>query len=496
MISKSKLVCVFVGLMVIGWSSSAFAFANSDIFDSILSSHQDESRPKGMPYIDHVEQIAGTYNAWTMGFRAQIKDVITGEKKVIDMPTTLRYAGNALYIKIKLADVDRRVVDAVFEDLSGTMNDLKDYDSGDLKGFKSNIGHNTQAVILEGSINVAGKSLDDLRDTIVQLRSEMTNFYEELYESNIDSLENYFENVLDKKYPNINEAQTFLEIIGHDFTLKNQLKQRQSQKGHWERKVGQTNVETVNFGDRMQESILLKTGSGISQYKTEKMFDELMKRASSHPPKGSDHVEVKPHPQKVGVTEVVYVYPYSKKIDGADLRVFHEKFLAHVSRIDADFKAIIKPYYQAPAKKKILSLGVDEFIHLIEDGLESLPVHDVALANGQWKFKYAGVAYIITNYKSYMELSFIFTLPRGMDLDKPSGFLDDAIEENYASFADKYGVGSYKNSQSTVMVRMQINYGLKGSNDATGEKIKTKYDAFTRKIALDLQQKLKQYVGL
>jgi len=496
MISKSKLVCVFVGLMVMGWSSSAFAFANSDVFDSILSSHQDESRPEGMPYIDHVEQVAGTYNAWTMGFRAEIKDAVSGDKKVIDMPTTLKYAGNTLYIKIKLADVDRRVVDAVFEDLRSTMNDLKDYDSGDLKGFKSNIGHNTQAVILEGSINVAGKSLEDLRDTIIQLRSEMADFYDDLYESNIDSLENYFEDVLDKKYPSINEAQTFLEIIGHGFTLKNQLKQRESQKGHWEWKVGKANVETVNFGDRMEESILLETGSGISQYKTEKMFDELMKRASSRPPKGSDHVEVKPHPKKVGVTEVVYVYPYSKKIDGENLRGFHDKFSDHVALIDDDLKAIIKPYYQAPAKKKILSLGVDEFIHLIDDGLESLPVHDAALANGQWKFKYTGVAYIVTNYKSYMELSFIFTLPRGMNLDKPSGFLDDAIEKNYASFADKYGVGSYKNSQRTLMVSMQINYGLKGSNDATGEKIKSKYDAFTRKIAPDLQQKLEQYIGL
>ena len=167
---------VLAGLLTVGWSASAFAFTNSDVFDSILSAHQDESRPKGMPYIASVEQVSGTYNAWTMKFRAQIKDEETGDKKVIAMPVTLKYKGNALYIKIKLADVDRRVVNAVFKDLKGTINDLKDYDSGDLKGFRSNIGHNTKAVLLEGSVNVAGRNLGELRDLIVELEKKCQTF--------------------------------------------------------------------------------------------------------------------------------------------------------------------------------------------------------------------------------------------------------------------------------------------------------------------------------
>ena len=496
MMNKHMVSWVLAGLLTVGWSASAFAFTNSDVFDSILSAHQDESRPKGMPYIANVEQVSGTYNAWTMKFRAQIKDEETGDKKVIAMPVTLKYKGNALYIKIKLADVDRRVVNAVFKDLKGTINDLKDYDSGDLKGFRSNIGHNTKAVLLEGSVNVAGRNLGELRDLIVELREEMSDFYEDLYEANIDAKEDYFEDVLDEKYPSINEAQTFLEIMDNDFTLKNQVKQRASQLGHWAWKVGDDDVETINFGDYMQEALLLKTGSGISEYKMEKMYDELAKRVKSRLPKGAKDVKIEPHYRKNGVTTVVFVYPYSKRIDGEDIQGYHEKFERYIASVSDDLHDIIEPYYQAPAKKKVYSLRIDDFMKIIDDGLESLPVHEAKFANGQWKFKYKGVAYIITNYKSYMELAFIYTLPRGMDLDKPSDYLEDEIEDNYASFADKYGVDAYRNSKRTLMLRMQINYGMKGSKNATGEKLKAKYDAFTRRIAPDLQQRLKAYIGL
>ena len=485
---------IMVGLAL--WSTQALAFTNSDIFDSILSAHQNESRPKGMPYIDKVEQAPGTYNAWTMFFRAEVKDAETGKDKVIAMPVTLKYKGNRLYIKITLADVDRRVVKAVFKSLSSTINDLKDYDSGDLKGFKSNIGHNTKAVILEGSIDISGKELEDVRDMIVELREAMADFYEDLYEENIDALEDYFDDVLDAKYPSINEAQTFLEVIGHGFTLKNQLKQRASQKGHWAWKVGEQDVETINFGDHMEEAILLDTGSGISQYKTEKMYDELLKRVKARLPKGAQDVKVQPHWRKAGVTTVVFNYPYSKRIDGEDLREFHDRFKDYVAKTAGDLNAIVEPYYRAPAKANIYSLGIDEFMQVVDDGLESLPVHEVSLAKGQWKFKFKGVAYIITNYKSHMDLAFIYTLPKGMNLDNPINFLDDEIDKNYASFADKYGVSPYKNSKRTLMVSMQINYGVMGSQDATGAKIKAKYDAFTRKVAPDLQQKLKAYIGL
>ncbi len=487
---------VMVAILSLGWSIPAFAFTNSDIFDSILSAHQDESRPKGMPYIANVEQVPGTYNAWTMKFRAQYKDAKTGDKVVVGMPTTLRYAGNKLFIKIQLADVDRRVVDRVFKELKSTMNDLKDYDSGDLKGFKSNIGHSIQSVALEGYINVAGKDLEDLRDIIVALREDMADFYEDLYEANIDALEDYEDDVLDEKYPSINETQTFLEIIGHGFTLDNQIKQRKTQKGQWTWKVGDTDVETVNFGDHMEEVILLNTGSGLSQYKTEKMYDELLKRAKVRFPKGAKDVKIEPHYRKAGMTTVVYIYPYSKRIDGEDLREYHKKFKSHVETIADDLEKIIKPYFQAPAKKEVYTLGFEDFIALIDDGLESLPAHDAPLANGQWKFKYKGVAYIITNYKSRMELSFIYTLPRGMDLAKPSDYLGEEIDREYGSFADKYGVSGYKNSKRTLMVKMDINYGLMGSKNATGDRIKAKYDTFTRKIAPDLQNKLKAYIGL
>ena len=489
---------VFWFIMVVFalWSSQALAFTNSDIFDSILSAHQHKSRPKGMPYIDKVEQAPGTYNAWTMFFRAEVEDAETGKDKVVAMPVTLKYKGNRLYIKITLADVDRRVVKAVFKSLSSTINDIKDYDSGALKGFKSNIGHNTKAVILEGSIDISGKELADVRDVIVELREVMADFYEDLYEENIDALEDYFEEVLDAKYPSIDDAQTFLEVIGHGFTLKNQLKQRASQKGHWAWKVGEQDVETINFGDHMEEVILLDTGVGISQYKTEQMYDKLLKRVKARLPKGAKDVNIGPHWRKSGVTSIAFIYPYSKKIDGEDLREFHDKFKKYVAQTADDLHAIVKPYYQAPAKAKVYAPDIDEFVKIVDDGLESLPVHEVPLARGQWKFKFKGVAYIITNYKSHMEMAFVYTLPKGMELDKPMDFLDDEIEKNYASFADKYGVLPYKNSKRTLMVSMRINYGIMGSKDATGAKIKAKYDAFTRKVAPDLQQKLKAYIGL
>ncbi len=494
--NKHVFSWMLAGLLALGWSSSAFAFANSDIFDSILSAHQDESRPKGMPYIDKVEQVPGTYNAWTMLFRAEVEDIETGKDKVVAMPVTLKYKGNALYIKIKLADVDRRVVDVVFKELKSEINDLKDYDSGELKGFRSNIGHNTKAVLLEGSVNISGKTLEELRELIVELREEMADFYEELYEANIDAKEDYFEDVLDEKYPSINDAQTFLEIMGNDFTLKNQVKQRASQQGHWAWKVEGNDVETINFGDYMQEVLLLKTGSGISEYKTEKMYDELAKRVKSRLPKGAKEVKVEPHYRKSGITTVAFIYPYSKRIDGEDIQDYHNKFTRYVQSVSNDLHGIIAPYVQAPAAKKVYSLDVHDFMAVVDDGLESLPIHDAPLANGQWKFKYKGVAYIITNYKSHMSLAFIYTLPRGMKLDKPSDFLEDAIEAKYATFADKYGIGGYKNSKRTLMVNMQINYGIKGSKNTTGEKIKAKYDAFTRRIAPDLQQQLKVFIGL
>lgn len=494
--NKQILSWVVATMLTLGWSLPASAFTNSDIFDSILSAHQDESRPKGMPYIANVKQVPGTYNAWTMKFRVQYKDAETRDKVVVGMPTTLRYAGNKLFIKIELADVDRRVVDRVFKDLKDTINDLKDYDGGDLEGFKSNIGHSFKSVALEGYIDVAGKKLEDVRNIIAELREVMADFYVDLYEANLDALEDYEEDVLDEKYPSINEAQTFLEVIGHGFTLNNQIKQRKTQKGQWAWKVGDTNIETLNLGEHMEEVILLNTGSGLSQYKIEKMYDELLKRAKTRFPKGAKDVKVEPHYRKSGITTMVYIYPYSKKIDGEDLREYHKKFKSHVESIADDLEKIIKPYYQAPAKKEVYTLGIEDFVALIDDGLESLPVHEAPLANGQWKFKYKGVAYIITNYKSRMELAFIYTLPRGMDLDKPSDYLDEEIDREYGSFADKYGVLGYKNSKRTLMVKMNINYGLMGSKNAKGDRIKAKYDAFTRKVAPDLQNKLKSYIGL
>ena len=492
---KSLFSLVFLLISML-CSTSVYAFTNLDIFESITDAHQDESKPKGMGYISEIKQAPGTYNTWNMLFRTQVKDQETGKKKVIGMPTTLKYAGNKLYIKIHLADVDRRVYKAVLDDLDGTIEDLKDYDSGDLEGFKSNIGHNGKYVILEGNINIAGKTLEDVRDIIVELRSEMADFYKDLYEANIDALEDYFDDVLDKNYKEVPDVQTFVEIINGDFTQRNQVKQRESGKGHWAWNVDGTSIETINEGQKFREVIQLKTGTGISKYKTEKMYDELSTRIRARLPKGAEAFEVKPHPRLSGITIASFDFPYSKKTDGVDIQEYHRRFANYVKSVMPDLAKIIKPYIQAPVKQKVISLNIEDFMTLIDDGLQSLPVHEVQGAKGQWKFKYKNVAYIITNYKHHMMLSFIFTLADSDQFDGGVELLENEIEANYASFADKYSIHSYKTSPRTLQVDMLIKYGVLSSTDVTGKKVKEKYHYFTRTLAPALQAKLKAYAGM
>jgi hypothetical protein len=492
---KNSLSLIFLMVSML-WGTSALAFTNLDLFESIIGAHQDESKPKGMDYISEVKQAPGTYNTWNMLFRTRIKDHETGKKRVIGMPTTLKYAGNKLYIKIHLADVDRRVYQAVMDDLEGTVEDLKNYDSGDLEGFKSNIGHNGKYVLLEGYINVAGKSLEDIRDIIVELRSEMSDFYEDLYESNIDALADYFDDVLDKNYKEVPDVQTFVEIMGNDFTQKNQVKNRESKKGHWAWDVDGTTVETINEGDKFREVIQLKTGTGISAYKTEKMYDELTTRVRARLPKGANSFVVEPHPRLSGITSLSFDFVYSKKTDGVDIQGYHKRFADYVKSVKPDLDEIIKPYIQAPVKQKVITLAAKDFMALIDDGLQSLPIHEVKGAKGQWKFKYKNVAYIITNFKHHMMLSFIFTLTDSDQFEGGVELLENEIETSYPSFADKYAVHSYKTSPRTVQVDMLIKYGVLSSTDVTGKKIKEKYHYFTRNLAPALQAKLKAYAGM
>jgi len=493
---KKSLLGLFFLLLSMFGSTSVFAFTNLDIFESISAAHQDKPKPKGLDYISEIKQVPGTYNSWSMLFRAQVKDSATGKKKVVGMPATLKYAGNNLNIRIHLADVDRRVYKAVLDDLEGTIEDLKDYNGGDLDGFKSNIGHNGQYVILEGYINIAGKTLEDVRDIIVELRSEMADFYEDLYEANVDALEDYFDDVLDKNYENVPDVQTFTEILGNGFTQSNQVKQRESKKGHWAWVVDGTAIETINEGDKFREIIQLKTGTGISEYKTEKMYDELNKRIRTRLPKGAASFKVKAHPRLSGITIVSFDFPYSKKTDGVDIQDYHQRFANYVTSVLPDLDKIIRPYVQAPVKQKVISLSVEDFMTLIDDGLQSLPVHEVANAKGHWKFKYKNVAYMITNYKHHMMLSFIFTLADSDQFEGGVELLNNEIESNYASFADKYDVHAYKTSPRTVQVDMLIKYGVLSSTDVTGKKIKDKYQYFTRVLAPALQAKLKAYAGM
>lgn len=493
---KNILLIPLVTTVLFVCNSTAFAFTNADIFEAIISAHQNESRRSGLDYISKVEQAPGTYNTWNMLFRVQIKDVKTRKKKIFGVPTTLKYAGNELYIKTHSADVDRRVLDVVLDDVEGTLEDLKDYHGSDLDGFKSNIGHNGKHMILEGHINIAGKSLKDVRNIIVDLRDEMAGLYEELYEANNDALEDYFKDVLAKKYVEVPDVQTFVEIIGQDFTAKNQVKQRMTKLGDWIWKVQGIDVETMNLGHRFEEIIQLPTGNGISQYKTEKMYDELSKRIRVRLPKGAKTFEVRASPRKAGITNIVLQYPYSKKTKGKDIREFHQKFSEYVTTIYPAIMKIVQQYVQAPEQQKVQSLSVEEFMALINDGLESLPVHDAEGALGQWKFKYKGVAYIITNDKKHMMLSFIFTLPNSNQFEDAVALMEDEIEENYPTFADKYGVGAYRSSQRTLRVDMNINYGVLSSSHITGKKIKEKYDVFTQRIAPALQAKLKELVHM
>ncbi len=490
------LTIVWVSIFSLLCCTPAFAFTNAGIFEAIITAHQNESKRGNVDYISKIEQAPGTYNTWNMLFRVDIRDTKTRDKKVLVMPTTLKYVGNELYIKHQSSDVDRRVLQVVLDDVKGTIKDLENYTSSDLAGFKSKIGYDGKRMILEGHINIAGKNLKDVRNIVIDLRDEMASLYEDLYEANADALADYFDDVLDKRYLKVSSTQAFVEIIGGDFTATNQVKQRRSKFGDWAWKIQHVDVETINLSHGFEEIIQLPTGSGISQYQTEKMYDDLSKRIGVRLPKGAETFEIKASPRKAGITNIVLQYPYSKKTKGKDIREFHEKFSEYVTMIYPVAMDIVKQYVQAPEQQKVRSLSVEEFMALINDGLPSLPIHEAQGAYGQWKFKYKGVAYIVTNYKKYMMLSFVFTLPNSNQFDEAITLMEDEIEENYPTFADKYGVMDYQTGRRTIRVNMNINYGVLSSTDITGQKIKEKYDAFTQRIAPTLQAKLKELVHM
>jgi hypothetical protein len=213
-------------------------------------------------------------------------------------------------------------------------------------------------------------------------------------------------------------------------------------------------------------------------------------------PKGAKGVVIKEHPSKAGVTSVRIQYEYSRNTNGEDIREYHEKFIEYTKNISNDLTKITNPYVQAPTKQQVITLSIEDFMALVEDGLESLPIHEVQGASGQWKFKYKSVAYIITNYKRHMMLSFIFTLPSSEQFNDAITFMESEIEHSAASFADKYAVVGYRNSKRTIQVDMMVSYGVLSSSNIMGQKVKEKYKTFTRKLAPELQGKLKAFVQM
>ncbi len=466
---------------------NAYAFTTTAIQEAIVTSHQDDR------IISEVKQVPGTNNAWSMKFQARTAKKDGRKSEIYGIPTTLRYAGSKLYITQQLAEVDKRVEQAVLNssDVSSKLEELKSYDafSSQLTGFSAKVSFDGKRMNLEGSISVAGKELDEVKDLLVDLREETAELYYNIDEANVEELEEYFENVLDREYGAILDAQTFLEVMGHGFTIENQVRRKESEIGHWSWNVGEVATETVNRGRSFEEVYLLNTGTELSQYKTEKMFDEITKRVKARLPKGATSVVVRPHEVKSGVTAVVLQYPLNKEPSGEKIREYHEKFIKYVTNISPDMMEIVNEFAGSVEVQQIKSLSVQEFMTLMDDGLEKLKLYEADGANGQWKFKYKNVAYIITNHKKYMTLSFISALPKGRNMDDMIHKVEADIEQNFKSFADDFSVERYKGSDRTIWVKMRFNYGVLSSSEITGRKIKEQYYTFTRDVAPELQSR-------
>lgn len=466
----------------------AYAFTNSEVYGAIISSHQDDES------ITDVQKVAGTNNVWQMKFLTRTADTDQKESEAYGIPTVIKYAGSRLHISQQLAKVDHRVVGPVFEesDVASKLKELAKYDSfmSDLSGFEAKVTHDGRRMVLEGSVSVAGKKLDQVKALLVDLRAETDELYYAIDVANRDALEDYFEGVLDKEYGAILDTQTFLEVMGHGFMKLNQQRRKESATGHWAWNIGEIETETINHGRYFEEVFLLDTGSELSQYKQEKMYAELKKRVDARLPKGAQSSLIKIHAFKTAMTTVVFNYPLKGSPDGDAIRGYHEKFIEYTARIYPDILKIVNKYTSSAVSQKIKSLTAREFMALMDDGLESLPLGDVDGANGQWKFKFKNVAYIITNHQKHMTLSFISTLPKGRNMNDILRNVKNDIKQNFETFADQYEVTTYKNSKRTIWVKMRFNYGVLSSSEITGKKLKEQYQQFTNDVAPELQSRL------
>ena len=470
-----QLPLLFILLFSLLTGFNAYAFTTGAVHEAIVTSHQNDK------IISDVKQVSGTNNAWSMKFQAYTAKKDGQKSKKYGIPTTLKYAGSKLHITQQLAEVDKRVVKVVLDssDVKSKLEELKNYDSfsSELTGFSAKVTFDGKRMNLQGSVSIAGKELDEVKGLLVDLREETAELYYNIDEANVEALEDYFEDVLDKDYGAILDTQTFLEVMGHGFTSKNQVRRKESEIGHWSWNVGEVITETINRGRSFEEVYLLNTGTALSQYKAEKMFEEITKRVKARLPKGAKSVVVKAHAVKSGVTAVVLQYPLNKEPSGEDIREYHEKFIKFVTKIYPDMKKITKEFTGSVAVQKIKTLSAQDFMILMDDGLEHLKLYEAGGANGQWKFKFRNVSYIITNHKKIMTLSFISSLPKGRNMDDMIDKVETDIKQSFKSFADDFTVESYKGSEKTIMVEMRFHYGVLSSSEITGKRIKEQYQS-------------------
>ncbi|MDQ7002640.1 MAG: hypothetical protein Q9N02_08165, partial [Ghiorsea sp.] len=355
--------------------------------------------------------------------------------------------------------------------------------------FAGEVSFDGKRMNFKGSISVAGKTLDEVKSLLKDLREETADLYYEIDDANQKSLADYFDDVLSKDYAAIVDTQIFVEVLGHGFSKENQLRRKDSKFGHWQWKVDNIDVETVNYGRYFEERMWLHTGH-LSEYKQDKMYADLRKRLLARMPKGAKSAKVLAHPTQHGITMLVWEYPLDKEPSGEDIRGYHEKFIDYVEGVYPSLRKITKKYTDDMVTQTVKTLSARDFMALMNDGLEGLPQYEAQLADGQWKFKYKSVAYIITNYKKYMELSLIKSVPKGHNIEDVSSKIEDYIDRNFPNFADKYEVVPYKNSKRTVWVKMRFNYGLLNSSDVKGKKLKEQYLQFINDIAPELQAQI------
>ncbi len=485
MLKKASFFHVVLWVILGMWSVQAYAFTTAEVYEAILTADKK--------HIVDVQEDEGYNNRWHMKFLAKTADKEDEKSHEIGIPTMLKYAGSRIHIEQVMPKVDVRVVDVVLNDSDATsqIENLQNYDAmmSDLSGFQGEVSFDGKRMNFKGSVSVAGKTLDEVKSLLKDLREETADLYYEIDKANQEALADYFEQVLNKDYAAIVDAQVFVEVLGHGFSKQNQVGRKDSKLGHWQWKVDDIDVETVNYGRYFEERLWLNTGD-LSEYKQEKMYADLRKRVLARLPKGAKSAKILAHPHKQGITIIVLEYPLDKEPSGEDIRNYHEKFIDYVRGIYPSLRKITHKYTADMVTQAVKTLSARDFMALMNDGLEGLPQYEAQYADGQWKFKYKGVAYIITNYKTYMELSLIKNVAKGHDIDDAIGKVEDYIERNFPNFADKYEIVPYKNSKRTLWVKMRFNYGLMNGSDVKGEKLKEEYLQFTNDIGPELQAQI------